>query len=346
MSSSGAVGIDLGSHYCKLAVVRSGGIDVITNDLSNRFTPSIVSFGDKQRFTGESGYSKINANFRNTIAFSPRLLGLTNEYSQLHQETTWLTNKVVTQDNKLAHEVRYLGDTVTFTTERVVAMLITHLKELCQRAGANPSDVVISVPSYWTENERRAFMDALNIADLKPSRIMNETTAAALSYGLFRKKEFTEQPKYVAFADLGHSKFSVAVVQFTKDKLQVLSKAYDRHLGGRDFDKAIIEHFASQFEKKHHVDPLQNTKSRLKLLVAAERMRKILSANPEAQMNVEYLYEDLDLTGTLSRDEFFALTQDLQERIYNTCIEALNKAGKCTISNHTEAVLGCIEPVR
>lgn len=346
MSVIGAVGIDLGSQYCVIAATKTGGVEILTNDLSNRLTPNIVSFGDKQRFIGEAGLSKLNTNFRNTVLFFNRFLGLSAEYPSLQQEAQWLTSKLVPlPDNKLGHEVRYLGENFTFTTERVVAMMLSHAKEICQKAAVSMSDVVISVPSYYTEKERRALLDALTIAEIKPARIINETTASALSYGIFRQKEFTEQPKYVAFADLGHSKFSVAIVKFTKDRLHVLAKACDRHLGGRDFDWIIMQHFAGLFSKKHHINPLENPRSRLKLSTAAEKMRKVLSANPDAHISIDCLLEEFDLTGSLTRDAFSSMTADLQARIYSICKGVLRKSGLDRVESVEIIGGGCRMPI-
>ncbi|CAG9327798.1 unnamed protein product [Blepharisma stoltei] len=339
MSGAGAIGIDLGSHSCVIAAVKGGGVEILTNDLSNRQTPSVVGFGDKQRFIGESGFSKLSTNFRNTVLFPTRFLGLSSNYQYLHDESKWLTNKLVTlEDGRIAHEVRYLGENMAFTSERIVAMFLTQIKIICQKTGLNPQDVVISVPCYFTETERRALLDAIAISDLTCARIMNDSTASALSYGLFRSSEFTETPRVVALTDLGHSKFTVSIVQFTKDKLQVLTHVTDRNLGGRDLDWKIMEFFASSFEKKHGINLLHNHRARSKMSIAVEKLRKMLSANTEAVLNLEYIVEDLDLHGVMTRDEFETLAAGHLERIDELCKTALRKAGVESV--HSVEILG------
>ena len=327
MSSGGAIGVDLGSHTTLLAAVKAGGVEVLVNDLGNRFTPTMVSLGDKERFLGEAGLSRLNANFRNTVLMAPRLLGISPQYEHLAEEMKWQTGKCVPVDGKLQFEVQYKGETQRFTAEQIVAMHLTLVKQLVARAGVGMSDVVISVPAYFTEVERRALLDAAAIAEVKCVKLMNDTTASALSYGLFRQKELTEEPRSVAIVDMGHSKLSVAVVAFTKDKLQILSKAYDRHLGGRDFDWMLMEHFAAEFKAKRKLDPLQNGKSRLKLASACEKLRKVLSANSDAHINVECLVEDYDLSSSLTREALETLTAPLLDRIQAVCSRALQESG-------------------
>ena len=338
MSSGGAVGIDLGSHGTLLATVKSGGVEVLTNDLSNRSTPTIVSFGEKERFLGEAGFSKLNANFKNTVLASPRFLGLSPEYPRLNDETKWLTCKTIPQGAHIAFEVRYQGETRTFTAEALVAMYFTQLKLTCAKAGVAMSDVVISVPSYYLENERRALLDAAAIAEVSCVRLMNETTASALTYGLFRQKELTEEPRMVALVDFGHSKLSVAVVAFTKEKLEVKSHAFERHLGGRDFDWMLMEHFAHEFQVKNKVNPLQNPRSRLKLSTATEKLRKVLSGNAEAHIGVDCLCEDFDFSSTMSRERLEVLCASLLDRIQQVCEEALAKSGVTQV--HSVEIVG------
>ena len=338
MSSGGAVGIDLGSHGTLLATVKAGGVEVLTNDLSNRSTPTIVSFGDKERFLGEAGFSKLNANFRNTVLASPRFLGLTPDYPRLHDETKWLTCKTIPQGSHIAFEVRYQGETRAFTPEALVAMYFTQLKLICTKSGIAMSDVVISVPSYYLESERRALLDAAAIAEVSCVRLMNETTASALTYGLFRQKELTEEPRMVALVDFGHAKLSVAVVAFTKDKLEVKSHAFERHLGGRDFDWMLMEHFAHEFQVKHKVNPLQNPRSRLKLSTATERLRKVLSGNADAHISVDCLCEDYDLSSTMTREGMETLCAPLLDRVQQVCEEALAKSGVTQV--HSVEIVG------
>ena len=336
MASTGAIGIDLGSQRYKVAIVRSGGVDILTNDLANRSTPVVVSFGEKQRYIGEHGYSRLNTNFRNTISFPSRFLGLKPDYSDMHSESKWLTNRLVTNDEgNLAHQVRFLGEDRQFTPEQIMAMVLTGLSDTLKNNGISlsTSDVVMSVPVYFTETERRAMLDAAKIAGIPCLRLMNDNTAAALSYGLFRRKDFTEKPRIVAFADMGHSKFTCTIAQFTQEKLQVLAHAAERNLGGRDFDWVLMEFLSAEFEKKYGCNPLESPRPRLKLAVAVEKLRKVLSANKDSQISVEFLMEDCDLNRLVTRDEFETLCGGLLEKVEATCVKALKIAGVEGVDN-------------
>ena len=221
---SGAIGIDLGSQKCVIAAVNRGGIEILINDLSNRATPSVVGFTNKQRSLGESGYSKLSTNSRNTILFPTRFLGLRSDSSYLEEERNWITHPLNLNSPQIVHECSYLDQSEHFTTEKVVAMLITHLEEIISHKNKiKMTDLVISVPNYFNENERIALLNAITISGVPCVKIMNEGTAAALSYGLFRNSEFTDTARIVVFADMGHSKFSITIAQFFKDKLEILT---------------------------------------------------------------------------------------------------------------------------
>jgi len=171
---------------------------------------------------------------------------------------------------------------------------------------------------------------------------MNEMTATALNYGIFRKNEFTDTPRIVVFIDVGHCKTSVSVVSFTTDKLVVLGQAHDRHLGGRDFDWRVMEYFANEFEKKYKLNPLTDAgpKAKLKLLNGIERLRKELSANLESSINIEYLVEDYDLQSSFKREQMEMLCQDLFDGFAPILDSALQQAGVTSV-DFAEIVGGC-----
>mmetsp|Transcript_27353 Transcript_27353/g.49228 ORF Transcript_27353/g.49228 Transcript_27353/m.49228 type:complete len:785 (+) Transcript_27353:2734-5088(+) len=336
MSAGGAIGFDIGCHNSVIATVKQKSIDVVLNELTNRATPNVVGFGQKQRFIGEAGYSKLSSNFRNSVIAPSRFLGLTSEYLRNSDEPhKWLSNKLgFLNDDTPVFEVNHNGQVCAFQAQSLAAINLAHLKETITRQGLRVTDVVISIPAYYTDSERRAVLDAAAIADVPCVGLMNDTTAAALSYGVYRGREITdENRKLVAFVDMGHSKISVAIAEFSTSKLQMLGKAFDRNLGARDFDWNFAKHIAANFENKHGVDPLGNPKSKLKLLSAIERLRKVLSGGPDAALNVEYLVEDIDLELTVRRDDFLAINEDLLARIKDVCLQAIQNAGGVQVSS-------------
>lgn len=191
------------------------------------------------------------------------------------------------------------------------------------------NDVVIAVPVWYTDIQRRAVIDAAEIAGLNPLRLINDTTATALGYGITKTDlpAVEEPPRYIAFVDIGHSDYSVSIVAFNKGSLIVKSTAFDRHFGGRDLDYALVQHFATEFKSKYKIDVLSNKKALFRLSAAVEKLKKILSANAAAPLSVESIMEDIDASSTLTRDEFEGLIAPLLERTISPLERALAEAG-------------------
>lgn len=338
----GAIGIDFGSSRSVIAVAKRGGVDVIANEASLRETRNIVGYGPTQRFSGEAANAQAKSNFKNTVSCFNRLLGLPANYPNLRNETKWISSKVGTNDEgKIVHEIAYKGQNHKLLPEQVTAAMIGDIRKIITQNNLPNHEAVISVPSYYTEQERKALRDACRIAGVNPIRLFNESSAICLSYGLFRKAELdATAPRNVAFVDLGHSKFSCFVGSFTKEKLTIISQVHERNLGARDMDWAVFQHYSKRFEQQHGLSVSESKKGQLRLLDAIEKQRKILSANSEADCNCEYLVEDCDLNENLTRVDFEKLIQPTLARIkesINVVIEDL-KAKK--IELHSVEIVG------
>ncbi|GEQ72325.1 hypothetical protein JCM33374_g6012 [Metschnikowia sp. JCM 33374] len=205
------------------------------------------------------------------------------------------------------------------------------------------SDVCISVPVWYTEKQRRAAADACKIAGLNPVRIVNEVTAAAVGYGVFKQNDLPEdEPKKVAFVDIGHSSYQVSIAAVKKGELKILGSAYDKHFGGRDFDHAIANHFAEEFKGKYKIDVKSNPKAFYRVLAAAERVKKVLSANTQAPINIESLMNDIDVSSSLTRDELEEYVKPLLDRIHVPIEVALKDAGLAASDlDSIEIIGGC-----
>ncbi|WWD17682.1 hypothetical protein CI109_102123 [Kwoniella shandongensis] len=325
------VGIDLGNLSSKIGVARHRGIDIIVNEVSNRATPSLVSFTPRQRYIGESAKTAETSNFKNTVGSLKRLIGRSlNDPEVSEYEKKFLNAELVDVDGSIGVKVQYLGEPATFSYTQLVAAYLGKLRdnaavELKQAV----SDVVIAVPGWYTDVQRRAMLDAATIAGLNPLRLINDTTAVALGYGITKADlpENAETPRHVVFIDVGHSNYSVSVAAFSKGQLTVKSTAYDRHFGGRDFDWALVQHFAEEFKTKYKVDVLSSPKAVFRLTTGCERLKKVLSANAEAPLNVESLMNDIDATSSLKREQFEQLTDHLLKRVVAPLESALAKAG-------------------
>lgn len=323
------VGVDLGNLFTKIAVARNRGVDVITNEVSNRATPSLVGFGPKSRYLGESAKTQEISNLKNTVGSLKRLAGRSLTDPDVQVEQQFVSAPLVDINGQVGAEVTYLGKKEKYTATQLVAMYLGKIKTTASVELKLPvSDLVMSVPAWFTDVQRRALMDAAEIAGLKLLRLMNDTTAAALGYGITKTDLPTaeEKPRRVAFIDIGYSNYTCSIVEFKKGELAVKSTAYDRHFGGRDFDKALVEHFAAEFKEKYKIDIKSNPKAMVRVAAAAEKLKKILSANQQAPMNIESLMNDIDVQAMMTREELEKLVEPLLKRVHVPLEQALAEA--------------------
>ncbi|EHK99791.1 Actin-like ATPase [Glarea lozoyensis ATCC 20868] len=323
------VGVDFGTLNTVIAVARNRGVDVITNEVSNRATPSLVGFGPKSRYLGEPAKTQEISNLKNTVGSLKRLAGRTLNDPDVQIEQQFVSAPLVDIGGQVGAEVTYLGKKEKYTSTQLVSMFLSKVKATASAELKLPvSDLVMSVPAWFTDVQRRALFDAAEIAGLKLLRLMNDTTAAALGYGITKTDLPTaeEKPKRVAFIDIGHSNYSCSIVEFKKGELAVKSTAYDRHFGGRDFDKALVDHFAAEFKEKYKIDIKTNPKAVVRVAAAAEKLKKILSANQQAPINIESLMNDVDVQSMMKREELEALVEPLLKRAHVPLEEALAQA--------------------
>jgi len=325
------VGIDFGNLNSKIGVARHRGIDIIVNEVSNRATPSLISFTPRQRQIGESAKTAETSNFKNTVGSLKRLIGRSLSDPEVQEyEKKFINAELVDVAGSIGVKVNYLGEPATFSFTQLVAGYLGKLRDTAAAELKQAvTDVVIAVPGWYTDIQRRALIDAAQIAGLNPLRLINDTTAVALGYGITKSDlpESAEAPRHVCFVDVGHSNYSVSVVAFSKGQLTVKSTAYDRNFGGRDFDYALVQHFAEEFKTKYKIDVSSSPKAVFRLVTGCERLKKVLSANAEAPLNVESLMNDVDASSSLTREAFEGLIGDLLNRFNAPLEEALSKAG-------------------
>jgi heat shock protein 4 len=336
------VGFDLGNESCIVAVARQRGIDVVLNEESKRETPAIVCFGDKQRFIGTAGAASSTMNPKNSISQIKRLLGRKFSDPELQSDLASFPFRVTEGPDgfPLVH-VRFLGEERTFTPTQLLAMVLSNLKGIAEgNLNAAVVDCCIGIPVYFSDLQRRAVLDAATIAGLRPLQLFHETTATALAYGIYK----TDLPEHdqlnVAFVDVGHASMQVSIVGYKKGQLKMLSHAYDRSLGGRDFDEALFKHFAAKFKEEYKIDVYQNARACLRLRVACEKLKKVLSANPEAPLNIECLMDEKDVRGFIKRDEFEQISAPVLERVKGPLEKALAEAGLSRENVHFVEVVG------
>mmetsp|Transcript_5796 Transcript_5796/g.10058 ORF Transcript_5796/g.10058 Transcript_5796/m.10058 type:complete len:782 (+) Transcript_5796:126-2471(+) len=322
-------GFDVGNDRSCVALARKRGIDVLLNKESTRETPAVVNFGEKMRFMGTDGLAKQGLQPQNTVCQLKRLLGrkFADPAVQADLERLPLT---VTEgpDGGCLINVQFLNESTAFTPEQCMAMVFVDLKAIAKaETNMAPVDCVVSVPVEFNEAQRYAMLNAIAIAGLNCLRLINENTATALAYGIFKTDLPETEPVHVAFVDVGHSSTQVSIVSLRKGGLQVLSHAWDDNLGGRDFDELLFDHFCAEFKTKHKIEIKTNKKASFKLRSAVDKVKKMLSANAEAPLNVECIMNDVDVRGQMTREIFEGLAQPLTGRFKSVLERALAQSG-------------------
>ncbi|XP_029458510.1 heat shock protein 105 kDa [Rhinatrema bivittatum] len=314
------VGFDLGFQNCHIAIARSGGIETIANEFSDRCTPAVVSFGSKNRTIGIAAKNQQITHANNTVSNFKRFHGWAFNDPVVQREKKNLAFDLVQMNNGgVGVKVMYMEEEHSFSVEQITAMLLTKLKETAENNLKKPvSDCVISVPSFFTDAERRSMLNAAEIVGLNCLRLMNDMTAVALNFGIYKQDlpAPEEMPRIVVFVDMGHSAFQVSACAFNKGKLKVLGTAFDPFLGGRNFDEKIVEYFCAEFKTKYKLDVKSKIRALLRLYQECEKLKKLMSSNSmDLPLNIECFMNDMDVSGKMNRSQFEELCVDLLQRM-------------------------------
>ena len=289
----------------------------------------MVGFGPKSRYLGEAAKTQEISNLKNTVSSLKRLAGRAFNDTDIAIEQQYVTAPLVDVNGQVGAEVNYLGKKEKFTATQLVGMYLSKIKHTAGAELKLPvQDVCMSVPPWFTDVQRRALIDAAEIAGLRVLRLINDGTAAALGWGITKLDlpAPEEKPRRVCFVDIGHSSYTVSIVEFKKGELAVKATTWDKDFGGRDFDRALVEHLAKEFKGKYKVDIMTHGRALARTIAAAEKTKKILSANQQAPVNIESLMNDIDASAMISRQEFEAMIEPLLERTHVPLEEALSQA--------------------
>ncbi|RAH64272.1 molecular chaperone Hsp70 [Aspergillus aculeatinus CBS 121060] len=305
-----AVGIDLGTTYSCVGVFRDDRIEIIANDQGNRTTPSFVAFTDTERLIGDAAKNQVAMNPHNTVFDAKRLIGRRFADAEVQSDMKHWPFKVV--DDKAGKpivEVEFKGETKQFTPEEISSMILTKMRETAESyLGGTVNNAVITVPAYFNDSQRQATKDAGLIAGLNVLRIINEPTAAAIAYGLDKK---TEGERNVLIFDLGGGTFDVSLLTIEEGIFEVKATAGDTHLGGEDFDNRLVNHFVTEFKRKHKKDLTTNARALRRLRTACERAKRTLSSAAQTSIEIDSLFEGIDFYTSITRARFEELCQDL-----------------------------------
>src|SRR4030081_1014634 len=320
---SKVIGIDLGTTNSVVAVLEGGEPVVIPNSEGGRTTPSVVAFTrDGERLVGQVAKRQAGTNSENTVFSIKRFMG--RKYDEVQEEAKKVPYKVVKASNGDAW-VDVRGK--QYSPPEISALILRKLKEAAEAyLGENVTDAVITVPAYFNDAQRQATKDAGKIADLNVRRIINEPTAAALAYGLDKKKDET-----IAVYDFGGGTFDISVLEVGEGIVEVKATNGDTHLGGDDLDQRVIEWIVAEFKKAEAIDLGKDRMALQRLKEAAEKAKIELSTTTETDINLPFITADASgpkhLQMTLSRAKLEQLVDDLLQRSMAPGKQCLKDAG-------------------
>ena len=330
------IGIDLGTTNSCVAVMEGGTPTVIANQEGNRTTPSIVAFTDSgERVVGQVAKRQAITNSENTVYAVKRMIGRKYASKEVQYDKTISPYKITEAPNGDA-QITIRGK--NYSPAEISSMVLTKMKQTAEDyLGEKLSDAVITVPAYFNDSQRQATKDAGRIAGLNVLRIINEPTAAALAYGLDKKKD-----EKIAVFDLGGGTFDISILELGDGVFEVKATNGDTHLGGEDFDQRLIEYLADEFRKDQGID-IRNDKMALqRLKEAAEKAKMELSSSMETDINLPFITADASgpkhMNIKLTRAKLEALVEDLIEKTIPPCKTALRDA-KLSPSDINEVIL-------
>ncbi|MEM6854551.1 MAG: molecular chaperone DnaK [Planctomycetota bacterium] len=320
---SKTIGIDLGTTNSVVAVMEAGSPKVLINSSGNRTTPSIVAFTDKdERLVGQPARQQQITNPKGTIFSIKRFMG--RRHNEVESEQKMVPYEVVGSADELV-KVNVKGK--DYTPQEISAMVLQNLKKTAEDyLGDTVTNAVITVPAYFNDSQRQATKEAGEIAGLKVDRIINEPTAAALAYGLDKKTN-----EKIAVFDLGGGTFDVSILDVGDGVFEVLATNGDGHLGGDDWDQALIDFLADEFKKSDGIDLRDDAMALQRLKEAAEKAKMELSNGQETTVNLPFITATNEgpkhLMISITRTKFEQLCEDLFQRLRNPCETALRDAG-------------------
>ncbi|KAL3824651.1 hypothetical protein ACJIZ3_020680 [Penstemon smallii] len=317
-----AIGIDLGTTYSCVGVWLNDRVEIIPNDQGNRTTPSYVAFTDTERLIGDAAKNQVAMNPHNTVFDAKRLIGRRfSDPSVQSDMKLWPFKVIPGPAEKPMIVVNYKGEQKQFAAEEISSMVLTKMRETAESFLGFPiKNAVVTVPAYFNDSQRQATKDAGAIAGLNVLRIINEPTAAAIAYGLDKKASRRGEQSVLVF-DLGGGTFDVSLLTIEEGIFEVKATAGDTHLGGEDFDNRLVNHFVSEFRRKHKKDISGNARSLRRLRTACERAKRALSSTSQTTIEIDSLFEGIDFFATITRARFEELCLDL----FMKCMEPVEK---------------------
>src|SRR5512138_2259224 len=330
------IGIDLGTTNSVVAVMEGNEPKVIVNAEGSRITPSVVGFAKNgERLVGQVAKRQAVTNPENTVFSIKRFMG--RKFDEVNEEMKMVPYSVVRATNG---DVRVSANGKEYSPPEISAMILQKLKQAAEASLGQPvKEAVITVPAYFNDAQRQATKDAGQIAGLDVKRIVNEPTAAALAYGLDKKKDET-----IAVFDFGGGTFDISVLEVGEGVIEVKSTNGDTHLGGDNIDQRLIDWIVAEFKKDQGIDLSKDKMALQRLKEAAEKAKMELSTVQETDINLPFITADASgpkhLNLKLTRAKFEQLVEDILQRTLGPCRQALQDAG-LSLSEIDHVVLVC-----
>uniref|UniRef100_H3CT55 Hypoxia up-regulated protein 1 n=1 Tax=Tetraodon nigroviridis TaxID=99883 RepID=H3CT55_TETNG len=349
--SVAVMSVDLGSEWMKMAIVKPGvPMEIVLNKESRRKTPTAVCLKENERLFGDSALGMSVKNPRSVYLHLQSLLGKKHGNLQVALYQKRFPEHQLQEDSVRGTAYFKYSQEMQYTAEELLGMVLNYSRVLAQDFAEQPiKDAVITVPAFFNQAERRAVLQAAQLAGLKVLQLINDNTAVALNYGVFRRKDIDSTAKNVMFYDMGSGSTTATIVTYqtvktkesgTQPQLQIRGVGFDRGLGGFEMDLRLRDHLAKLFngQKKSGKDVRENHRAMAKLLKEAQRLKTVLSANVDFMAQVEGLMDDIDFKAKVTRAEFEDLCADLFERVPQPVRDALSTA-EMTMSEIEQVIL-------
>merc|ERR1712085_34998 len=303
------IGIDLGTAYSCVGVFKNGRVEIVANDQGNRITPSYVAFQDNgERLVGDAAKNQATINPENTVFDVKRLIGRKFSDKSVQADKKLVPFNIISDKDKPMIEITVGGKKSKYAPEEVSAMILSKMRATAETfLGKEVLNAVVTVPAYFNDAQRQATKDAGAISGMKVERIINEPTAAAIAYGMDKSGGEAN----VLVFDLGGGTFDVTLLTIDSGVFEALATNGDTHLGGEDFDQRVMQYYIKMMKKKSDVDISGDKRALQKLRKEVERVKRALSSQQQARLEIEELSDGFDFSETLTRARFEELNNDL-----------------------------------
>ena len=326
------IGISVGSKSTVIGSYSKGVFKVVLSDTSSRTIPTVISFSDKERSFGDIAFNRNRVNFKSTIVFPNRWLGIkfTNNLKEEEAKYANLSPVKNLVDDTLGFNINIKGEKNFFCPEEIMGSFFNKIKNIWLNQNIyTENNIVISIPDFCTVYEREAMLNSIFISGLNCSALLNESSAISINYAFQKLKELNPNiPRIVCFIDLGHSQLTIFYAEFTTKTIKVLSVSSERFCGARDMDYLIAEKISEDFLKKNGEDLLDSPKAKISLLNTVNKVRKTLTVNKEGTISIDEIVKGKDLVHNLTRDNMEKMISPILQKFENLCKISINKLEK------------------